>query len=124
MMVSDYPEAYQGQPAFQFIREVPTSWDETRALNGRVGEYVTVARRSGRDWYVGSITNWTPREIRLPLDFLGEGDFVAEIYADEHDAVSEPKHTSISRQQVTASSYLQLELAPGGGAAIHFKPAE
>ncbi len=124
MMVSDYPEAYQGQPAFQFIREVPTSWDETRALNGRVGEYVTVARRSGRDWYVGSITNWTPREIRLPLDFLGEGDFVAEIYADEHDAVSEPKHTSISRQQVAASSYLQLELAPGGGAAIHFKPAE
>ncbi|MEJ2076951.1 MAG: glycoside hydrolase family 97 protein [Acidobacteriota bacterium] len=124
VMVSDYPGAYKEEPAFQCLRDVPATWDETRALNGHVGEYVTVARRSSRDWYVGSITNRTPREIRLPLGFLGEGEYVAEIYADAPDAATAPKQTSISQQRVRATSELHLKLAPGGGVAIHFRPVE
>src|SRR5208337_1757608 len=65
-MVSDSPSHYQGQPAFQFIRDVPAAWDETRVLSGAPGEFSTVARRSGKDWYLGSITSWTPRSLDVP----------------------------------------------------------
>ena len=85
-MVSDYPEHYAGQHDFEFIKQVPTTWDEVRVLDGRPMENITVARRSGKDWYVGSITNWDERTVKMPLSFLGEGKYVAEIYADAPDA--------------------------------------
>lgn len=72
-MVSDSPQNYEGQPAFQFIKDVPVSWDETRVLNGRPGEFVTIARRHGDEWDLGSITNWDERTLRVPLAFLGCG---------------------------------------------------
>lgn len=122
-MVSNDPEAYQGQKDFDFIEEVPATWDETRALNGKVGEYVTLARRSGRDWYVGSITDWDSHDLDIPLEFLGPGNWTAEIYSDAPDADTTPKHTVIERKRVTATEKLKLTLAPGGGAAIHFIPA-
>ena len=58
-MVSDSPAAYANQPDFQFIKDVPTAWDATRVLNGTPGEFVTIARRHGKEWYLGSLTNWT-----------------------------------------------------------------
>jgi alpha-glucosidase len=122
MMVSDDPEAYRGEKDFDFIRAAPTSWDETRVLGGEVGEYVILARRRGGDWYVGAITGWTPRTVRVPLVFLGSGRFVAEIYADAADAATEPRHTTIERKTVTAATELTLSLAPGGGAAIRVHP--
>lgn len=122
-MVSDYPEAYQGQKDFDFIRAVPASWDETKVVNGRVGEYVTLARKSGTEWYVGSITNWDAREVEIPLEFLGKGQYVAEIYSDAGDADVNPKHTAIERKSVNATMRLKLNLASGGGAAIRFRPA-
>ena len=70
-MVSDSPQSYAGAAAFQFIKDVPVSWDATQVLNGRPGEFVTIARRHGDEWYLGSMTNWTPRTIDLPLSFLG-----------------------------------------------------
>jgi alpha-glucosidase len=119
-MVSDSPQTYAGQPAFQFIKDVPVSWDETHVLNGRPGEFVTIARSRGDEWYLGSITNWTPRTLDVPLSFLGTGAYTAEIYADGGDAASEPKHVDIRRQQVTRTQSLTLHLAPGGGCAIRF----
>ena len=67
MMVSDSPEAYRGAMGTDFIRQVPTSWDETRVLAGEVAEYVVIARRLGKDWYIGAMTNWTPRHLSIPL---------------------------------------------------------
>lgn len=122
-MVSDAPQAYAGQPAFQFIRDVPAAWDETRGLQGAPGEDVTIARRKGRDWYVGSITNWTARTISLPLSFLGEGSYRAEIYEDAQDADENPQHVSMESKTVTRSDTLTLHLAGGGGCAIRFVPA-
>jgi alpha-glucosidase len=119
-MVSDSPQAYAGQPAFQFIKDVPVSWDATRVLNGYPGEFVTIARKHGADWYVGSITNWTPRNLRLPLSFLGPGEYTAEIYADGSDATQNPEHVAIHRQTVKAEDTLSLDLAAGGGCAIRF----
>jgi len=121
-MVSDAPQAYANQPSFQFIRDVPASWDETRALQGYPGETLTVARRKGQDWYVGSITNWTPRTVTLPLSFLGDGSWTAQIYEDAKDADQNPQHVSIEAKTVTRQDTLTLHLASGGGCALRLVP--
>ena len=123
MMVSDSPEAYKGQKDFEFIKEVPASWDETQVVNGNPGEFVTIARKKGDDWYLGSITNRDAREVSIPLEFLGSGEYIAEIYADAPDAGANPKHTSVDQRRVTASTLLSLKLAPGGGAAMKISRA-
>jgi alpha-glucosidase len=122
-MVSDVPSAYANQPAFQFIRDVPTTWDAIRVLNGEPGEFVTIARRHGAEWYLGSLTNWTARDLRIPLGFLSPGTYTAEIYEDASDATRNPKHVIIRRQTVRSSDELTLPLASGGGCAIRFLPA-
>jgi alpha-glucosidase len=122
-MVSDVPSAYANQPAFQFIRDVPTAWDATRVLNGEPGEFVTIARRHESEWYLGSLTNWTARELHVPLGFLGTGMYTAEIYEDAPDATQNPKHVTIRRQTVRSSDELTLRLVSGGGCAIRFLPA-
>lgn len=121
-MVSDDPASYQDQPGFDFIKAVPASWDETTVLNGVPGEYVTIARRHGKEWYLGSMTNWNARTLDLPLTFLGNGTYRAEIYADAGDADRAPKHISILKQTVDRARRLKLQLAPGGGYAVRFVP--
>ena len=121
-MVSDHPAAYKDQPAFEFIRSVPATWDETRVLNGVPGEYVTIARRRGEEWYLGSMTNWTPRQLDLSLSFLGPGRYRAEIYADADDADRLPKNVSIVKRTVDRSARLKAQMAPGGGYAVRLVP--
>lgn len=123
-MVSDYPEAYRGQKEFDFIKAVPTVWDETRVVTGKPGDYLTVARRRGREWFVGSITGWKPNELKVPLEFLGRGDFVADIYSDAADANANPTHTTHEEKRVTASTVLHVKMANGGGQAIRIRPAQ
>ena len=123
-MVSDVPSAYAHQPSFKFIKDVPTAWDATRVLNGIPGEFVTIARRSGREWYLGSLTNWTARDVLVSLGFLGNGRYRAEIYEDAPDAGQNPTHVSIREQNVQGTGALTLHLASGGGCAIRFVPEE
>jgi len=125
-MVSDSPQNYEGEAAaaFQFLKDVPTTWDETRVVGGEVGEYSIVARRHSNEWYLGSMTNWTARELKVPLKFLGNGNYTAEVYEDGADAATQPKHVNIRKVAVTSASTLNLNLAPGGGAAIRFLPAK
>jgi alpha-glucosidase len=121
-MVSDTPKAYEDQPAFGFIQHVPTTWDETRVLSGEPGEYIAIARRKGGEWFLGAITNWTARQLDLPLNFLGNGEYTAEIYADADDAARYPKNISVRREAVDRSIHLKASLAPGGGYAVRFVP--
>ena len=123
-MVSDYPEHYAGQHDFEFIKQVPTTWDEVRVLAGRPMENITVARRSGKDWYIGSITNWDKRSVRAPLGFLGDGKYVAEIYADAPDAAVDATHTAFSKQPVDRNTVLDIRMVSGGGNAIWIHPAD
>jgi alpha-glucosidase len=123
-MVSDRPAAYEDQPAFEFIRDAPATWDETRVLNGFPGEFVTIARRRGQEWFLGSMTNWSPRELNLPLTFLAAGKYRAEIYADADDADQLPKNVSIRKQTVDRSLTLHVRLAAGGGYAVRFVPIQ
>ena len=122
-MVADYPGAYDGQKETEFLKAVPATWDETRVINGRPARFITIARRSGREWYVGSITNWDPRELDLPLSFLGAGSYNAEIYADGPNAATQAKDSVLEKRSVDAKTVLKLKLAPGGGAAIRLVPA-
>jgi alpha-glucosidase len=117
-MVSDYPERYKGQHDFEFIKQVPATWDEVRVLNGRPMENVTIARRSGKDWYVGSITNWDARTVKVPLTFVGEGKYTAEIYADAPDADKNATRTTFTTQAVDRNTVLEIKMVPGGGNAI------
>ena len=122
-MVADHPAAYDGQKELAFLKAVPTTWDETRVLNGRPARFITIARRKGREWYLGSITNWDPREMDVPLTFLGSGQYTGEIYADGPDAAAQPKDSVLEKRTVDAHTVLKLKLAPGGGAAIRIVPA-
>lgn len=127
-MAADVPESYEGQPAFQFIRDVAVDWEETRVLEAKIGDYVVVVRqqRGGEDWYVGAITDEEGRTFEVPLSFLSPGEsYVAEIYADGPDAhwLHNPLSVDISQLHVDASSTLTLSLAPGGGQAIRIRPA-
>ena len=121
-MLSDYPEDYLGQPGFEFLEKVPTVWDETKVLNGEPGEYVTIARRQGHTWYLGSMSNWTPRDLKIPLTFLGEGRWKAEIFADGPKADQDATSLAITTRQVTSSDALPAHLAPGGGMAVILSP--
>ncbi len=102
-MVSDYPEAYTATEKdardFQFIRDVPTTWDETRGLAGEVGEYVAVARRAGDAWYLGAIAGMHGHTVEIPLEFLGSGNWTAEIYRDAGDSFEHPTATVVESKK-------------------------
>jgi alpha-glucosidase len=117
-MVCDYPEAYEGQPGFEFIQEVSTTWDETKVLDAAVNEFIIIARRKNNDWYVGSITNHEGREVKVPLNFLSEGKYVAEIYSDADDTNVNPNHLNIQKKEVTNKDTLSIKIAGGGGFTI------
>jgi len=123
-MVSDYPEAYAGQKEFDFIRRVPCTWDEVRSIGGMPMQWITLARRSGNDWYVGSLTDWIARDVKVPLSFLGDGKYMAEIYADAADAAEEPTHTILTRQTVDRTTVLDVHMVSGGGNAMWIHPAD
>jgi alpha-glucosidase len=123
-MVADSPDAYDGQKELEFLKAVPASWDETRVLNGVPPKYITIARRRGNEWFVGSITDWDARELDVPLSFLGSGAYDAEIYADGPNAAAQPKDSVVEKRRVDARTVLKLNLAPGGGSAIRLVPVQ
>lgn len=125
-MAIDLPEEYEARPeAFQFIKDVPADWHDSRVLNGEVGEYVTFARkdRNSDDWYLGAVTDDDARVLRVALDFLDPGrSYTAQVYRDGPDAGWQADQTAIVIEQraVTSADALTLALAPGGGQAIRF----
>ena len=128
-MAADLPENYEGHPAFKFIEDVPTDWEDTIVLNGKIGDYITIVRkdRNSDDWYLGSITDENARSFDLPLSFLDAGrTYIAEIYADGKGADWEdnPLTYEISKIKVTSELILNVQIAPGGGQAVRFTPAE
>ncbi|WP_126971062.1 glycoside hydrolase family 97 protein [Xanthomonas sp. BRIP62411] len=129
-MAADLPEHYlQHRDAFRFIEDVAVDWDQTRALNGEVGDYVTIARkdRHSRDWFLGSITDEHGRLLQVPLGFLEPGvRYTAQIYRDGDDAdyVGNPFAFVREQRQVSSVDTLELRLAPGGGQAIRFVPMD
>ncbi|MGC4035047.1 MAG: glycoside hydrolase family 97 protein [Chitinophagaceae bacterium] len=114
-MVCDYPEAYEDQPGFEFIKEVPTTWDKTKVLDASVNEFITIARQKNNVWYVGSINNSTFREVSIPLSFLDDGNYELELYADADDVADNPNHLEKKVLSITKADIIKVKLASGGG---------
>ena len=115
-MMADSPTKYmQNQECTDFIAQIPTTFDETVALDGQLGEYTVIARRKGSVWYVAAMTDWTARDLTISLDFIGEGQHTADIFADgvnAHKEATDYKHT---QQTVTSKDRLTVHLSSGGG---------
>ena len=128
-MAADLPSHYEGHPAFQFILDVPTDWENTITLNGQIGEYITVVRKdiNSEDWYMGSITNDNERQILVDLSFLNDNtDYKATIYRDPIDGGWEikPEEVEISEQFFNRNDQYLIILPSGGGQAIRFSPVK
>jgi len=107
----------------EFLAAVPTTWDETKVLDARIAEYVLLARRNAKDWYLGAMTDWTGRELEVDFSFLPEGNFWLDAYEDGVNAdryASDYKRVKI---QVNKTTKLKIKLAPGGGWAARIRPS-
>lgn len=124
-MLSDSPTAYmKEQECTDFITSIPTIFDETVPLDGEVGEYVSIARKKGDNWYVGAMTNWTARELMIDLSFLPAGTYQAEIFSDGINSDKEATDYKKDVIRVTSGEKLQIRMYPGGGWAARFTPVK
>jgi alpha-glucosidase len=119
------PTQFLNGPAeLEWFDKVPTTWHESRALSGDIGEYVVIARRHGDTWYLGAMTNEQPRTLDIPLDFLRSGAYTAHVYADGAPTPIPRDTPVVMRQETVATgSTVTLELAPAGGQAVRLEPA-
>jgi len=114
-MVADSPDAYVDAPGADFLSLVLATWDETRVLSGSIGEHIVVARRSGDDWYVGAMTNESPRLLEVPLDFLPGAEYLSTLWTDGAGPTDvHREERRIDDRQRT----LDLRLSGGGGAVV------
>jgi alpha-glucosidase len=122
-MLADSPSNYRREPeSLAFLAGVPTVWDETRVLSAALGESILLARRSGVVWYVGALTNWSPRDVDVPLSFLDAGAWEADVYRDGPNADRVAVDYVREKRAVNPSETLRIHLAPGGGLAIRIGP--
>jgi alpha-glucosidase len=122
-MLADNPSNYLREPeAMEFLAAVPTVWDETRVLDGRLGDFVLVARRSGREWYVGAMTDWTARELEVVFSFLPEGEFKLDAYQDGVNAERAAFDYKKVSGRADRTTRLKIRLAEGGGWAARLRP--
>ena len=119
----DRPSMYHGEPEVEFFREVPTVWDETRVLHGRIGEFATIARRCGDAWFVGTINAREARTLKVPLAFLAPGrKYTAHLYSDDNMAPTATK-VGVATRTVDATTTLEIPLLANGGHALWIEPA-
>jgi alpha-glucosidase len=116
-MVCDYPEAYESQPGFEFIKDVPTVWDKTKVLDAMISEYIIFAREKNEEWYIGSITNES-RDETVSFSFLPEGKYSAEIYTDVPALANSVKKKIMD---VSSDGKITLHLEQGGGMVMHIR---
>jgi len=122
-MLSDSPSNYmKEQESTDFIVNIPVVWDDIRVFEAKVGDYLLLARRSGEDWFVGALTDWSSRDMNLDLSFLPEGEYVIDIFQDGINAdryAGDYKHL---KTNVNSGDIMKLHLAPGGGWAAKISP--
>ena len=120
----DRPSKYQGEPEIEFFDHLPVVWDDTRVINGQIGESITMARKSGKEWYVGSMNGSKHLRLEVPLVFLDENrPYVAHVYSDAGPDDESRTHVQINRYLVDSSVVLNAEMPPSGGQAIRLHPA-
>src|SRR5690348_684038 len=119
-MLADSPTNYLREPeSMEFLSQVPTEWDDTKVLDARIADYILVARRNGKDWWVGAMSDWTARDLDVDLSFLDDGSFTIDAYQDGVNADRAGSDYKKSTSRVTKNDTLKIHLAPGGGWAAH-----
>jgi alpha-glucosidase len=122
-MLCDSPSNYiREQECLEFIAEIPTVWDETKGVSGKVEDHIVMARRSGDVWYVGGMTGWDSKSLELSLDFLPEGEYTVEIFVDGANAYRLARDYKKVVSALPADRKLTVQMAPGGGFAAIIKP--
>ncbi|CAN5377804.1 glycoside hydrolase family 97 protein [soil metagenome] len=115
-MLADAPTAYEQEPeVLEYLAKVPTVWDETRVIDGKIGDYLIMARRKGDTWYLAAMTDGESREISVSLDFLNEGSFKADIFVDGMNADRQGQDYRKLNKNVDKNTAEEIRLAPGGG---------
>lgn len=115
----DHPDLYHGEPEVEFFDKVKTVWDDTKLLGGEIGEFITVARKSGNEWFVGSITNKQARKVSIPMTFLEKGKkYLLKAYQDD-DTVQTATKVGITEKTITNKSVLSFDLKASGGVALY-----
>ena len=118
----DRPSSAQGEPELEFFKHLPTTWDESKVLHGRIGQYAAIARRSGSAWFIGCLNAGEPRTLELSLQFLPkDGKFEAYIYRDDSSVATRTK-VGIERRAVNATTVLKAAMSGRGGVAIRIVP--
>ncbi|WP_297091383.1 glycoside hydrolase family 97 protein [uncultured Draconibacterium sp.] len=118
----DKPSLYRGEKEIAFFDKVKTVWDDTKVLNGEIGKYITVARRSDEEWFVGAITNTERRTLEISCSFLEPGkDYKATLYYDD-EGLNSRTNVNIRTENVDSTKKINFNLIDSGGVAIHFQP--
>lgn len=118
----DKPSDMKDEPELEFFDRVPVVWDDTKVLQGEIGKYITIARRSGKEWFVGSVTDIEARKTNLPLNFLDKGiNYEATIYLDDPTTITRT-HIRLQKMKVNSETVLNFDLNASGGQAIHIVP--
>jgi alpha-glucosidase len=112
---ADYPDSYRGKVGFDFLQQVPVTWDDTVVVDGIPGEFIAIARKSGDDWYIGCMTNRQPRKLQLNLDFLKAGSWAMDIWADGPRAADVPEQVRRAKREIDWADTLEVKMAPAGG---------
>ena len=120
----DRPSAYRGEPEIEFFDHVPTVWDDTRVINGEIGKYIAIARRSGGEWFIGTMNGMETRTLDIPLAFLNrDQDYIAHIYCDGDPSDETRTHVKCERRTVNRNTILTARMPPSGGHAVRVVPA-
>ena len=124
-MLSDSPSNYmKEQECTDFIVKIPVVWDDLKVLDAKIADYLILARRSGNDWFVGALTDWSPREMEIDLSFLPAGEFVMEVFQDGINADNYAQDYKHLKRNVKRGDKLKISLAPGGGWVAKISPVK
>ena len=124
MVACDAPENYKGQLGSEFLQKVKTMWDDTRILNGQIGEYITSARRSGDDWFIGSMTNSEARSLEIKLDFLDKGKYKLVSFEDVPESAIDAEKVVRNSKEVVKGDIVKITMVSGGGFAAYLVPVK
>jgi len=116
-MLADSPSDYDKEPeCMQFLRHVPVEWQKTISLQAKIGEYILMARQAlNGDWYIGAMTNWSSRDLKLDLSFLGKGHYQMQLWKDGDNADRNAEDFKMEKREVNSTTVLHIHLAKGGG---------
>jgi alpha-glucosidase len=124
LVACDHPDNYKGETGVEFLKQVKSVWDDTKVLNGAIGEYITMARRDGENWFVGAMTNSYTRELEITLDFLPEGKFEMTSYSDAEKTLDDAEFSEKKKTRVKKGDVVKISMIPGGGFAASIQPIQ